>query len=191
MIKKLLAYDSDNELLNALRRGDEAAFEYLYRRYYRMAARQVRDQGFAGIEAEDLFQEVLLILVQKIQNPDFRLTAKLSTYLFAIMRNLAFKKTGKKPAAPLPDDAALSKEEPISVAERSLWEEKLNVVSGYLELLEDNCQRLLLLSFFEKRPQAEIAAAMGYSESFVKVKKHRCLEYLRKKIKSHPLFKDE
>lgn len=69
-------------------------------------------------------------------------------------------------------------------------EDRLNVVVGYLELLEDDCREVLRLSFYEKLPQAEIAQVMGYSDSFVKVKKHRCLEYLRKQVKTHPLFKD-
>ena len=188
---KTITYKSDEYLLEALRRGDREAFEFLYRQYYRMAARQANDQGLGDADTEDIFQEMLLILVQKVQDPGFRLTAKLGTYLFAVLRNLLFKKTGKKIPVTQSDDALLHLPESEPNLDRAVWEEKLSVVAGNLELLEDGCRTLLVLSFFEKRSQAEIAEAMGYAESFVKVKKHRCLEYLRKKVKAHPLFKDE
>ena len=93
---KSLTFESDNALLEGLRNSTPAAFEALYRRYYRMVAKQAADQGITDAEAEDVFQEVLIILVRKVREADFTLTAKLSTFLFAIARNLILKKNGDK-----------------------------------------------------------------------------------------------
>ncbi len=191
-MSQLLPFQNDEALLQALRAETPAAFEALYRRYYRMVARQVFNQGRADLNAEDVFQELLVILVGKVRMPDFQLTAKLSTFMFAIARNLIYKKTDNKTQltanAQLFADAAYLPEAETAEA-RKLQEDQLNVVVGSLELLEDDCRRLLRMSFYEKRPQAEIAAEMGYSEAFVKVKKHRCLNYLRNRVQEHPLFK--
>lgn len=190
-MKKSLTYRSESDLLNGLRNGAAEAFELLYRQYFRMVAKQVSDAG--QTDAEDLFQEVLVILVRKVREPDFQLTAKLSTYLYAIARNLTLKKAGEKSAAPVEEKELIrlgNALEPDDPAERAAWEEQLNLVIGCLEILEETCQTLLHLVYFEKRSHAEIASRMGYTESFVKVKKHRCLEYLRKQVKEHPLFKD-
>lgn len=187
-----LTYESDEALLKDLRNGASQAFETLYRQYYRMVVKQVADAGEAGAYAEDLFQEVLVVLVRKVRDPEFRLNAKLSTFLFAVARNLLLKKAGKKFETSVIDSTLIRlgghqlPEDPTDIKTR---EEQLNVVAGYLELLEEDCHEVLMLSFYEKRPQAEIAGIMGYSESFVKVKKHRCLEYLRKQVKKHPLFR--
>ena len=188
----LLTFDSDTALLEALRKGVPTAFEALYRRYYNMVAKQASDHGMPDVEKEDLFQDVLVVLVRKIREPDFQLTAKLSTYLFAIARNLLLKKSGSKKEIATTDAELLDlvgRFPTEDLSERSQEESRLNVVIGCLEILEEDCRRLLLLAFYEKRPQAEIAAEMGYSEAFVKVKKYRCLEYLRKQVKAHPLFK--
>lgn len=189
---KSLTFESDNALLEGLRNSTPAAFEALYRRYYRMVAKQASDQGIPDAEAEDVFQEVLFILVRKVREADFTLTAKLSTFLFAIARNLILKKTGDKKEIATEETALFNlagRQQPENLPDREMAEAQLDVVAGCLELLEDDCRRLLELSFYERRSQAEIAAEMGYSEAFVKVKKHRCLDYLRKHVKAHPLFK--
>lgn len=187
---KSLTYDSDEALLKALRNSEPAAFESLYHQYFRMVAKQAHDQGGGSNEVEDLFQEVLFILVRKVRDPEFQLSSKLSTFLFAIARNLLLKKAGKKPDLEL-DNSVLSKleKEMDDPTDREIWEDQLNVVVGNLELMEDGCQTLLRMTFFEKRSHAEVAEELGYKESFVKVKKHRCLEYLRKAVKDHPLFR--
>lgn len=192
-MKKKLQFHSDEALVEALRSDMPAAFEALYRRYYRMVAKQVTDQGRNDIDAEDIFQELLFILVGKIRKADFQLTAKLSTFLFAIARNLIYKKAGKKAELSAEENFFTSLNEPAptdTLDDRKIWEEKLNVVVGHLELMEEDCRRLLRLSFYEKRSQVEISTEMGYSESYVKVKKHRCLNYLRSRVQEHPLFKN-
>lgn len=187
-----MTYESDEALLKDLRNGVSQAFEALYRQYYRMVAKQAADAGEADTEAEDLFQEVLFVLVRKVRDPEFRLNAKLSTFLFAVARNLLLKKAGKKYETAVIDSTLIhlgGQQLPEDPADIKIREEQLNVVAGYLELLEEDCHEVLMMSFYEKRSQAEIAGIMGYAESFVKVKKHRCLEYLRKQVKTHPLFK--
>lgn len=188
---KSTKYETEEALLRGLKNEERAAFEHLYRNGYPMAVKQVSEAGFAPEDAEDLFQEALLVLVKNVHKPDFTLTAKLSTYLFAIVRNLLLKKRTQKTPGAL-DESKLGQmadnDTEENSADRKIWESQLNVVVACLELLEDNCNQLLRMSFFEQRSHAEIAAALGYSEAFVKVKKHRCLDYLRNKVKSNPLF---
>lgn len=187
---KSLTYGSEDDLLSALREGAAPAFEALYRQYYRMVARQASDAGRE--DAEDLFQEILVILLRNLRDPGFKLTSKLSTYLFAIAKNLLLKNTNPRAEFSTGDVSAYQKESGAAAEEteaREMHEKRLNVITGLLEILEDDCRRVLLLSFFEKRSQSEIAREMGYTESFVKVKKHRCLDYLRKQAKLHALFK--
>lgn len=191
LMYKSLTYESEEELLNALRQGASSAFELLYRQCYRMVAKQVTEAGRPDTETEDVFQEVLVVLVRKVRDPEFQLTSKLSTYLFAIARNLIFKKATDKTEFSTGDVATYQQETPEDAEtpeDREKWENQLNIVTGCLEILEEDCRRILMLSFYEKYSQAEIAGLMGYAESFVKVKKHRCLEYLRKKVKANPLF---
>lgn len=186
-------YTNDHALLEALRKESPGAFEKLYRQYYRMVAKQVSDAGAAGLDAEDLFQELLVILVRKVRDPEFELTSKLSTFLFAIARNLIFKSMGKQTEFSTGDIALFQREvsQPQDeLEEREKRELLLTIVAGNLEIMGEDCRELLKLSFYEKQPQVVIAEKMGYAEAFVKVKKHRCLDYLRKQVKAHPSFQN-
>ena len=189
-MEKSLTYESDQVLLDSLRRGDSTAFEFLYRQYYRMVAKQANDRGLQDSDAQDVFQEVLIVLVRRIHDPAFELSAKLGTFLFAVARNLLLKKSSQSLVLHPADSISSSDVQPADTGPDEM-EERLVAVVRTLDLLEPECRTLLLLSFYEKRSHAEIAEEMGYTEAFVKVKKHRCLNYLRKHVKLHPLFKDD
>jgi len=185
----------DPILLDQLRQGSPQAFESLYRKYYRMVAKLVSDFHAPQVDAQDVFQDLLFVMVKKIRDPQFTLTAKMSTLIFAIAKNIILKKTGKhieftadettilQHSANLPDtDTDLVDEETL--------EARLLFVREKLDEMEPDCRQIILLSFYEKLPQTQIAEMMQYSDSFVKVKKFRCLEQLRKLVKNEALFKD-
>src|SRR5258706_502407 len=78
---------TDRELIASLNRGDWSAFEPLYLRHrdwvYRLACR------FTGEHAAalDVVQETFAYLLA--QFPGFRLTAKLTTFLYPVVKNTA------------------------------------------------------------------------------------------------------
>ena len=187
---KLNIYRSEAALLEALRKGEATAFEALYRQHFRMIIRLTNEFGAVQIEPADLFQEVLLVLVRKVQDEDFRLSAKISTFLYAVARNLLLKKSSQKTNLPLDEGLLRVWSNEMADQESPNLEERLQAVASCLEKLEPECKKLLDLSFFEKRSQLEIAEIMSYATSFVKVKKHRCLNYLRSELRNHPLFEE-
>ncbi len=70
----------DQPILDLIRTGrNDLALNALYRNFPAIR-RLVRSRGGNTKDAEDIFQEALLILLKKIAQPEFQLTAKLSTY---------------------------------------------------------------------------------------------------------------
>ena len=83
---------SDNTLLDQLKNEDNASFEILYKFYYPSIEAHIT-QNFGNTEdAEDVFQEAIIVLLQKVRQENFVLTSSLKTYLFAIARNLWLKR---------------------------------------------------------------------------------------------------
>lgn len=179
----------------ALRSGSASAFEDLYRDYYRMAEDLVVRYHGTPEDARDVFQETLFVLVKKIREPDFRLSGKLSTYLYAIIRNIWLKKAGKTAPEIRTDHSILSNldwadaatKQDISPQEK---EDLLAAMKEKMSGLEEDCRNLLRYSFYQNLPHAEIAVLTGYTEAFVKVKKFRCLGYLRRMLKDTQIFKN-
>lgn len=183
-------------VLEYLRLGDNRAFEQLYRQHYRVAADFVRKNSGNEQDARDVFQEALLVLVKKARDQQFRLTTEPGTFLLAVVRNLWLYRLRSRHKHPqtdtispelLPDAGAAEIEDLLH--EQGI-DERLRAVQQMLETLNPECRQLLHYAYWQRLPAAEIASLLGYTEAFVKVKKHRCMAALREKVKNHPAFND-
>ena len=89
---------TDDELLGALRSGDDQAMTLLLERYapavYRFGAKMCRDPE----DAKDIVQDTLLAAARGLH--EFRGGASLSTWLFTIARSFCIKKRRKRVGAP-------------------------------------------------------------------------------------------
>src|SRR5215210_3848450 len=78
---------SDPQLIAAVRRGNDHAFEQLYRRYSaaieRFVASRVRDSG----RAEDLVQEIFLSALRRMRATDAAISFR--PWIFEIAKNAA------------------------------------------------------------------------------------------------------
>lgn len=187
-----ISTQKEQPLIKGLRLGKSEAFEQVYRDYYRMVAGMIQKNSGSEEEIEDVFQETLFILVKKLRQPDFKLTAKLGTFLYSISRNLwmqRLQKKGKSPLVSLPEEAnefvAIDDEE---IAVKKEHEKKHELIAKILETLKADCKNIIIASFYKKMSHQEIAAEMDYSKQFVRVKLHRCMEGLRKRVRQHADF---
>jgi RNA polymerase sigma factor (sigma-70 family) len=182
----------ESDYLIALRKGSPEAFEELYRKYYRMVEDMVLKYRGNAEDARDVFQEALFVFVKKLREPDFVLTSKASTFIYAIARNIYLKKAGRpSPEISVDQQQFVFAAQTDPVTEGLSHEEKdslLNLMNEQLDNLETDCRSVITYSFYQNLSHAEIAVLTGYTEAFVKVKKFRCLEYLRKLVKNNPKF---
>src|SRR5687767_12118466 len=99
---------SDNQLIAAVRRGNDHAFEQLYRRYSasieRFVASRVRDRG----RAEDLVQEIFLSALRRMRATDGEITFR--PWIFEIAKNAAidhYRRTSRAEEISIHADDAL------------------------------------------------------------------------------------
>ena len=180
---------TEQEWLAELRAGKKSAYEALYHRHFRMVESLVVRLGGGREQARDIFQEALLVLVQSIRKPGFQLTGKLSTLLYAIARNLWLKRKAAD-KIPIQEAGSLSNLPAGEDGEKAALEKEalIQLVTESLGQLEDDCRAVLRYAIYQNLSHAEIARLMGYTEAFVKVKKFRCLEYLRKIVRNSNLL---
>ena len=186
--------NSEQELLAELKKGSSNAFEMLYKQHFRMIAALITRMGGKQEDIEDVFQESLFILVKKIREPDFQLTAKVGTFLHAIARNTWLKNSHN---APKEKNVPMEDMQKYAIAEEdnSLhFEEKelmIGVLLDKINTLDEECQKVIRMTFIKKMSHSEVAEILGYSKSFIKVKKFRCLGYLRKLMMDSPFFSNQ
>ncbi len=141
-------------------------------------------------DAHDVFQEGLVVLYQKVKEPDFTLSSQFLTYFYAICRNIWSNRLRKKSGR----EVSLKKE-----AEDQLVADDLPILEHteqfflyrkmFLRLGED-CQKVLRL-FLRKVDMATITVQMGYSSiNYTKKRKFKCKEKLVRLIKADPVFQE-
>ena len=81
------------EILRTSKRGK--ALDKLYR-YYPKVENMIRSNGGEKQDAQDLFQEALIIFCKKITDSQFALTASINTYVYSICKILWLKELKKK-----------------------------------------------------------------------------------------------
>ena len=77
--------EEDAELISAVRRGDDRAFERLYQRYHRRISAYVRGMVSDHARAEDVTQEVFLSALRRLRGSDQTIVFK--PWLYEIARN--------------------------------------------------------------------------------------------------------
>jgi RNA polymerase sigma factor (sigma-70 family) len=188
--------ESDEELLRACGRGDEAAWEALVRRYQRLVYAVPRRAGLDEDAAADVFQDVfttLLSSIGKIEQPS-RLhawlvtTARRKTWLVikrARSTQPLMSGDDEDEASSIPDEQLLPDEVLGQLEEQHL-------VRAALSELDERCRKLLTMLFYgaEPPPYSEIASALGTSEGSVGPTRARCLKKLLDTLKKTGLFSE-
>lgn len=175
------------ELLTELAAGRRSATEQVYRQHYPTVTKWIQHHGGAEADAADIYQEAMVILYEKAQNQEFRLTCKIGTYLFAISKNLWYKKlqNAQKQPGLLPDSAGIDErfdwayEDDVNAHhEREMHYGQLNAA---LDQVGEPCRSLLKAFYQQDKSMQEIAAEFGYTNpDNAKTQKYKCLNRLRK-----------
>lgn len=178
---------TDKQLLLACRRGEEAAWETLVRRYQRLIYAIPQRAGLNADAAAEVFQEVFTTLLQKldqIEQPD-----RLHAWLVTTARRKTWRVISQQRTLPqrsaddefevddematLPDNAPLPDETLAKLEEQ-------HQVRTAMAALDDRCRKLLTLLYYETEAPsyAAIAAKLGTSEGSVGPTRARCLKKL-------------
>ena len=169
------------ELLEDLKGENNHAFGQLYSKYFEMVHRFVARNSGQTDDAEDLFQDTMIVLVGKLRQDDFRLTASLKTYIMAIARNLWLKKLRSSPKEIALQDlcsTALYAEISSTVEQERTYRDKLQ---NLLHRITEHCRGLIHDIFFKEKAIEQIQEEYGYSTRHnAQNQKHKCIEQIKK-----------
>lgn len=175
----------DSLLLTKLRAGDPKGFQKLYD-YFPVIQKWLVANGCEKNQTQDIFQQALLVLCEKVQDPAFELSAKIETYLFSVSKfvwyNYARKNSGKNlPLKQVPTEL-LELEASNDLDALYEKETKLDYAFKALELISERCKAMLQLFYLKKKTMAELAKEFGFkSEKVAKNQKYKCLQYAKQK----------
>jgi RNA polymerase sigma factor (sigma-70 family) len=178
---------TDQEIFDGIARKDNRVFLHLYETYQPRILRLVRQNQGSEADASDLFQEGLVALWTNIASGKFELreNARLSTYFYALCRNLWISKLRRRQTVQSLDAEDSALELAAEVDELTAHHDRIRQLEASLAQLGDNCRRLLKLFYYQKASLREIAATLGITEPTAKNNKYRCMQRLRAKSRDH------
>src|SRR5208283_90275 len=187
--------DPDAVLMLRVKRGDRAAFGELVDKYKQPVMnfifRSLRDET----EAEDLAQNVFLQVYKSRSR--YRQTAKFSTWLFTIARNLCLnelRRRSRHPAESIEETHAEHEDQPrqqyedksqLAPPENLLQGELAQKIEEALAGLPENQRSAILLCRQDDLSYEEIADVLKCSLSATKSLIHRGRETLKEKLKRY------
>ncbi len=175
---------NDSEIIEGLKSSDDRVLEYLYKEYYHFIRKLVEFNSGNLADAEDVFQDGIIVLFEKVKEPGFKLSSTLKTYLYAICKNLWLKRLRTAGREVTLNDQY----EMVADNDTALIEERLNsrqqIIKDALQKIGESCKNILILKFYKKFKDAEIAKELNYSGAdYVKTQRYRCIKKLRELLK--------
>ncbi len=175
-------FSSDENILERIREGDEKVLVTLYNANKRMIISFITKHNGTLEDAEDMLQEVLVIFWQKVRSGKYEHAAKISTFLYATVRNLWFRKLSQtKKIISINDEVETLPSEEHSIISILIEKETIDAVQIALQKLGEPCKTILLLFYWEESSMEEIAQRTGFANAeTVKSKKYQCKKMLEK-----------
>jgi RNA polymerase sigma factor (sigma-70 family) len=180
---------SDEAILEGLRLRSDYIINFTYREFFPLVKFLVAENGGSGEDAEDVFQDGIILLYTKISLHQLVLTSSFKTYMYSVCRNLWLQKLTKRKAVydkltDVDDFIDLPKD---LFQEASFEEAELHrIIQIHFLALPKDCQKVLRL-FIKNIPLREIAEIMGFkTENYAKTRKYLCKQDLKKRIADDP-----
>jgi DNA-directed RNA polymerase specialized sigma24 family protein len=157
-------------------------FGELYETAFPVVARFVAKHGGSFDDAQDIFQDALVIYHEKQQN-GLALRESEEAYIFGISKHLWIRKFNcDRKWVPLNDT-----EREIEIPADYFPSINTSRLLSFLERVGEKCMNLLSSFYLEEKKIPEIAKAFDFgSEHSASVQKYKCIEKLREAVKQKP-----
>ena len=179
--------NADAQLVKRCRGNDPAAWDELVERYQRLIYAIPRRAGLSEEQAADVFQDVFVTLLEKIddiQQPEKIRSWMVTTAKFKTWGVVRGNKGLYSPATEEEMDAEMANIVDNSpLADDTLIElEEQHIIRTALKEIEQRCQTILTMIYLTDpaASYAEVAAAIGVGETSISPLRSRCLKKLEK-----------
>ncbi|GAI07454.1 unnamed protein product [marine sediment metagenome] len=179
------------EILDGIRDKNNDILTFVYKEYYPFIKKYILNNNGNKQDAEDIFQETIVMIYRKVEEGQFSLDCSLKTYIYSVCRilwlkelemrkllrkdNLEPKEMDELDVEYLPEDGDL---------------EKKNLIQEHVLRLDENCRQILTL-FYDGASMEEITEIIGTKSTlYTKFIKFKCKEKLIESLKKDPRFRN-
>lgn len=180
---------TDSWYLKGIQESSQEVISAIIADFFPMVRDYVLKNSGTIEDAEDIFSDTLEAIYRNVHQKGLTLSCKFSTYLYAVAQKIWLKtlRSKKHDSQVTIDDPALFNE--VQKLDESLEKtEEYKLMREKFELLPEDCQKILELSWSTDLSGKEISKQMGLTHGYLRKRKHLCKEKLMDLVKSDIRF---
>lgn len=181
---------TETAIIEGIIAGDETILKSFYHQNLPNVKSYILKQGGSVQDTEDIFQDAMLLLYLKLRSNKEKINTTVNGFFHGICKYLWLNHTRKQRKWNMSDilDDHYQDEAPL-ITEQLFQKDRKNLFNAYFATLQDTTKQLWQY-FFEEKSTKEIATITGYSETYVRKKKHDTKKRMTQHISKDPVFKE-
>lgn len=181
----------DQIYIEGLENNNSAIIQTIYKKFVPKVVHYIRTNSGDEDQAQDVIQEVLIVLFDQAKAKKLVLTCPFDAYFFLLCKRKwlnEIKKVTNKGVTIQDDFASINEPTEEMVTQTELFEEKQQLFDTMFQKLGEKCQEVLKLSFVLKTME-EVAEKLNVTYGYVRKKKSLCTGQLTQWIQESSQFK--
>jgi RNA polymerase sigma factor (sigma-70 family) len=181
----------DQIYIDGLANNDSAIIQSIYKKFVPKVVSYIRNNSGDNDQAQDVVQEVLIVLFNQAKTKKLQLTCPFDAYFFLLCKRKwlnEIKKSSNKGVTLDEEKTSNNELTEEMVLETEVFDEKQQLFDTMFQKLGDKCQELLKLSFAIKSME-EVAEKLNVTYGYVRKKKSLCVGQLTQWIQETNRFK--
>ena len=166
---------------------------YLYEHYFEDAATEIKLRGGSDDDAADMFQEAVLILIEKIKTGKFRQESSIKTFLVGIARNLWLfekrtreRRSSREMLYTISEGSDINTED-LDIGERIFSKSNTDVIQTLFKQVGEVCSKILIGFYYENSSMKNLLQRFHFdNEQVLRNRKSRCMKKLKKLLTDQP-----
>jgi len=183
---------TNETIIAGLKARDRVVINFIYKQSFRQIKFLVTTNSGSQMDAEDIFQDAMIVIYKKISADNLNLTSSFETFLYSICKHLWLQRLGKREFNLEFKDIAenVERQDDHNMEELVEDSERYNLFQQHFLKLSIKDQKVLKL-YMSKTSLKEIALIMGYkSDKYAKHRKFLCKEKLKNSILNDRQFRE-
>jgi len=187
---KEIIIHQDQKYIDGLLQNNSEVIQSIYRNFAPKVKQYIRNNSGDYDDAQDIIQEVLIIIYKQAKTNGLRLTCPFDAYFFLLCKRRwlnELKKSSNKKVTIQEEKVSNDKLTQGMAAETEIFEEKQSLFDEMFQKLGEKCQELLKTSFVTKTME-EVAAKLNVTYAYARKKKSLCTGQLTELIQQSQRF---
>lgn len=199
-VEKTVVRFSDSDIIMALTKETDQynnVIVYVYEQNFDRVMAMIMNKGGNDFDAEDVFQEALVLFIHSVRKGSFKGTAKVSTYIYSICHNLWINSLNKRKKYQLDDNPYEFASADVDLVEvQEIPHDALYISQKFqvaFKSLQTICQDILKKFYHQEESLNFIFNQhrdIFSSEQALRNRKSKCLQALRDAVAEHNISRE-